>query len=460
MSIDIGGDYNGDPGSVGCGFVPGVGPSHPQLALIGEAPAKNEIKLGVPFCGPAGQYLDSICRRVALPPRELIYISNLLKVPAIDNEDDKMMEAQTREWDWMLHAELAERKPKVVASLGAWSTRWFISNYSPGYPDTTDMDWLHGIPRKATAPWGEFILVPCFHPAAGLHDAESVPKIYADLTNLRKVLAGTLPVLVDKVEHEYEWIDDRRQFPYDATHLAVDTESVGLHGAIKLVSMSDRIGYGGVIRSRDVMMQFVRWLHNDFRGTLIMHNMPHDLQILEQVGLNTHWLHQMTLADTMLLCKYFNTETNGLKAQAYRLLGVTMNEYADIVRPVQRQFAIEYLEMLNTIDYPKPPEELVWKKGEPKVYKPQNLNRRIANIQRDLTKDPNIDVLKRWKDIPDSVVKYGIDVFGPMREANIEDVDPELAKTYSGQDADVTLMLYWESIRRLKDMYGSEVDVK
>lgn len=452
MSIDAGGNTDSY-----CGYVPGHGPSNATLFMCGEAPARNEIRTGIPFTGAAGAFLDFICRRASLPPRDLIYITNVIKVPAIDNEDAATTEAQIREWEWMLHAELEQRKPKYVASLGAWATKWFLRNYSRGYPDTTDMEWHHGVPRQATAPWGEFVLIPCFHPAAGLHDAESIPKIYADLSNLHKVLVGDLAVRKDAIERQYDWIDSPDRFPYGVSHVAVDTESVGLHGAIKLISFSDEIGWGGVIRDPAVMHEFCTWL-NHYIGTVIMHNMPHDLRILGQVGLDTYNLH-CRLADTMHLAKYFNTETGSLKKEAWRLLGVEMNEYWDIVKPIQNRFAIEYLNMLNTIEYPKPPQLLEWENGQAKVKKPQGLNRRIQNILRDLAKDPATDVLKRWNDVEAHIIQPGVEVFGPMREANIEDVEPELAKNYSGQDADVALQLYWEMARRLKSLYGSSVEV-
>src|SRR5678815_2898491 len=174
------------------GIVMGEGPKGARLAMIGEAPARNEVEEGRPWSGRMGRYLHGLTRMIGLPPREMTYMSNLLKVPSIDNEKDYLMEQQIKEWEGVLHEELDSIRPSVVASLGAWSTRWFLRTYSPGYPDTNDLDWLHGIPRIGTAPWGRFILVPCFNPAAGIHDSEALPKIFADLTSLREVLAGRL----------------------------------------------------------------------------------------------------------------------------------------------------------------------------------------------------------------------------------------------------------------------------
>lgn len=182
MNIEISGD----------GIVLGDGPKGARLALIGEAPAKNEVANGIPFCGPAGRLLSSMLRMNGLPPREMIYISNILKQPAIDNEKDYLMEQQIKEWEGVLYAELDSIRPSVIASLGSWSTRWFLRNFSTGYPDTNDLDWLHGIPRLGVAPWGRFTLVPCFHPAAGLHDSDSLPKIFADLEAVREVMGGRL----------------------------------------------------------------------------------------------------------------------------------------------------------------------------------------------------------------------------------------------------------------------------
>ena len=37
------------------GFVPGMGPKHPRIVLLGEAPGRKEAETGVPFVGSSGK---------------------------------------------------------------------------------------------------------------------------------------------------------------------------------------------------------------------------------------------------------------------------------------------------------------------------------------------------------------------------------------------------------------------
>lgn len=456
MSIDTGSGFS-NYNNNNVTFVPGVGPANARLFLVGEAPARTEVRLGRPFCGPAGEYLDHIIDRIGLPLREMIYITNVIKVPVTDNGNEKKTEKQISDWEWMLHNELETHKPAVVASLGSWATRWFLRNYSPGFPDTNDLDWLHGVPRVAVAPWGQFILVPCFHPAGGLHDTNSIPKIWADMEAVRDVMSGKLVVLEDKVKREYRWVNDADEM-HDAIqwlpeYLGVDTE--GYPHKVDLISFTSVEGQGWVIKDKNLMVRFAHYLQG-YGGTLVVHNLSWDLKVLSSIGLDT----RRTIfkpACTMQMAKYLNTEPGGLKALAWRLMGVEMNEYADIIRPVQKKMTIDYLTMLNTIEYGKPESELIWENGQPKVYTPQSLNRYTNRILGDLDKDPKLDVVARWKKVPDQVKKMGMDVWGPMPEATLTEVEPETAMRYSGQDADVALGLYWVLIDKLAKVYGNGV---
>ena len=58
--------------------VPGEGPHHARLMLIGEAPGEQEAQEGRPFVGRAGKNLDRFLTLAALE-REEIYITNVVK---------------------------------------------------------------------------------------------------------------------------------------------------------------------------------------------------------------------------------------------------------------------------------------------------------------------------------------------------------------------------------------------
>ena len=55
--------------------VPGKGPRDAKIMVLGEAPAREEVKLGYPFAGPAGKELDSWFSAANIDRKE-VYITN------------------------------------------------------------------------------------------------------------------------------------------------------------------------------------------------------------------------------------------------------------------------------------------------------------------------------------------------------------------------------------------------
>ena len=57
----------------------GVGPEHPSVMLVGEAPGAREVEEGRPFAGAAGKNLDEFLNATGLA-RDELYISNVVKI--------------------------------------------------------------------------------------------------------------------------------------------------------------------------------------------------------------------------------------------------------------------------------------------------------------------------------------------------------------------------------------------
>src|SRR5262245_28067237 len=58
--------------------VPGEGPKHAAMMLIGEQPGDSEDTEGHPFVGPAGRLLDQALKQSGIE-RKQVYISNAVK---------------------------------------------------------------------------------------------------------------------------------------------------------------------------------------------------------------------------------------------------------------------------------------------------------------------------------------------------------------------------------------------
>src|SRR5882672_6836447 len=59
--------------------VPGEGPEHAPLMMVGEQPGNDEDLAGHPFVGPAGRMLDRAIAEAGLN-RKAIYVTNAVKI--------------------------------------------------------------------------------------------------------------------------------------------------------------------------------------------------------------------------------------------------------------------------------------------------------------------------------------------------------------------------------------------
>ncbi len=106
--------------------VPGEGAEDAEIIFIGEAPGYNEDRLGRPFVGQAGAFLDELLALVGLS-RETVYIANVIKCRPPGNRDPLPGEILAcKPW---LDRQFELIRPKVVVTLGrfryldSWRTR-------------------------------------------------------------------------------------------------------------------------------------------------------------------------------------------------------------------------------------------------------------------------------------------------------------------------------------------------
>src|SRR5512137_100622 len=73
--------------------VPGEGPSHAKIMLVGEGPGKEEDRTGRQFIGRAGKLLDLALNRAGLS-REKVYITSVIKCRPPKNRKPKVREVR------------------------------------------------------------------------------------------------------------------------------------------------------------------------------------------------------------------------------------------------------------------------------------------------------------------------------------------------------------------------------
>jgi len=153
--------------------VPGEGADDAEIVFIGEAPGYNEDRLGRPFVGPAGAFLDELLALVGLS-RQSVYVANVVKCRPPANRDPLPGEILAcKPW---LDRQLDMIAPRVVVTLGRFSLARYLPNESIGK--------VHGRPRQVD----NIVCFPMYHPAAALHQGSLRRTIEEDMQRLPDVL--------------------------------------------------------------------------------------------------------------------------------------------------------------------------------------------------------------------------------------------------------------------------------
>jgi DNA polymerase len=154
--------------------VPGDGSASAAILLIGEGPGYHEDQQGRPFVGAAGQFLDELLHHAGVR-RADVFITNVVKCRPPENRDP-LPEEITACADY-LDRQIAAINPMVIVTLGRFSMQKFF----PG----ASISSIHGRARKI----GGRVVIPMFHPAAGLHDIQKRPVIIEDFKKVAVALA-------------------------------------------------------------------------------------------------------------------------------------------------------------------------------------------------------------------------------------------------------------------------------
>ncbi len=103
--------------------VPGEGPRHAALMIVGEQPGDAEDLAGRPFVGPAGQVFDRVAKAAGLD-RSASYVTNAVKHFKFQPRGKRRLhERPTRDevsvCKWWLDLERREVAPRLLVAMGA-----------------------------------------------------------------------------------------------------------------------------------------------------------------------------------------------------------------------------------------------------------------------------------------------------------------------------------------------------
>lgn len=437
----------------GCsGPVPGNGHPQSRVFFIGEAPGQREDEAdpALPFQGQAGQLFDHLLSWEGINRNE-VWVDNTVKCRPTRNRTPTRQEARFCASRWLEMA-LGMVKPEIVVPMGAVATEYVFGKYGIEY---VNMEHCHGIPIHVPCPWVPgytMLVIPTYHPAAGLHDSARLRDVQDDFRVVGEVMRG---------RWQGETVDQWPSPEYiqvEASGLALegdwslDTETID--GNLWSLQVSDKPGSALFVIPEQVYPIYFS------SAKITVHNYLYDAQYLT--------LPPDTV-DSMLMA-YLLSMPQGLKELAWRLCGMEMKSYSELVRPGRREKALAYLEEAvlgerdtdietgvpwGYMDWPYPPllEETRWNNKEHRLVtrqkKPQHISRKIRRILAD-TIDKGADPWERWHKIDARERAVVESVLGRMPDAQICDVDRDEAVWYACRDADATervKRILWPMIR-------------
>lgn len=145
----------------------GAGNLTPEIVFIGEAPGREEDKVGIPFVGRAGKLLDKLLEKLDVK-REDVWVGNVCKCRPPENrtpEDSEMSKCSP-----YLKRQLAIIKPKVIICLGTTAVRGLVG--------------LNGGITRMRGTWKEYEgikVMPTYHPAYILRNKNMLPDLFNDV---------------------------------------------------------------------------------------------------------------------------------------------------------------------------------------------------------------------------------------------------------------------------------------
>lgn len=155
----------------------GQGNLNADVYMLGEAPGKFEDLQGNPFVGQAGRLLDKLLESINLK-RENVFISNLVRFRPPQNRDPRPDEIAA--FEESVDEEIKIINPKIILTLGRFSLNKFLPN--------AKISQVHGKPHKIKWQGKDFILIPMYHPAAGLRRFEIRKQLEKDFQVIKKML--------------------------------------------------------------------------------------------------------------------------------------------------------------------------------------------------------------------------------------------------------------------------------
>jgi uracil-DNA glycosylase family 4 len=471
--------------------VPAFGPTPNDILFVAKAPGNEEMHANRPMVGRAGKEHRMYCERHKISPHS-IRVTNLCRsyIPPQERLPAELVQA----WTGDLLEEIRLTNPRLIVAVGLDPVRFFLG-------PSADLNTVHGIPHRQDSlghslPWCEDrCILPVIQPAAGFHSSDTRALIdwdYAQVARVLGLIRAGRPI--DYRRDQYEG----RTIYRDVTGkeladillssipsvLGLDTEGTVSDPFCLQVCAEPGIAYMLRLEQADFFVGIEAIDTCAKLGTIITgHNLGmYDLEMCRRpfkLDLFDAYCHD-TLFDAFL----FNVEPLGLKANAWRHLGMRMKSHNETVGAMGVQDQIEYLSRVveHTKSWGRPDPQFKLKSdGQIEIkLKPQPISTRAKKILTDIetgrhaddeeeeeeqeeeldTGEAEINGIsprKRWamvkRDLPELAARVEAEL-GHMPYATMKKLwarDRDAAIQYSCADADGHRRLYDPFMVRLRE---------
>jgi len=401
--------------------------------IIGEAPGRQEANMGIPFVGDSGRDQAQFLLKVGIDESDC-YLTNIVMCHPPDNRDPSSEEitcCRPR-----LLYEINTVNPKVIVAVGRLAASELLGR-------EVKMVLDHGIPWLK----GGRIIIPVYHPAASLHGSTRfLQHTRNDYAAIRDVLDGKLVprTSIDRArfnELHVSSIGGLENFSkYKTSHtgdfMALDTEFMNNKLWSIQITLDGKDAAFILVNNTEVL-EVTRDYLNNYDGTIIMHNALADLPYLHSVG-----IFPKKFTDTMVMAYLLQTEPQGLKDLAYRLLNIKMDSYMDTITPATFDKAVNYLSEVANREWPNADKIMeITKNGEIRYKQPQNIQKKAIRILHDVF-SKGANPYDRWHNIKLAERIVVERELGEMPIGDLSDIDINNAIHYACLDAIVTYQVH------------------
>ena len=160
----------------------GEGSHYAKIMFIGEAPGKNEAETGRPFCGASGRILDELLASVGILRKD-VYVTNIVKDRPPMNRDPFPEEIEA--YALYLDRQIEIIRPQVIATLGRFSMTYIMNRLGLG-SKLKSISQMHGRVFEVKTTYGTVKIVPLYHPAVAVYNANMKEALKKDFEILKE----------------------------------------------------------------------------------------------------------------------------------------------------------------------------------------------------------------------------------------------------------------------------------